>query len=102
LLEKLLDVTSIPYSLEHGIEIMHPLISIVIETLPRSDSRTVSVDSQTIRQWWLIFRIKGELTPFLCIFYADIYEGTPILLGRCLCKESVWNLRGSEVHLSKG
>jgi hypothetical protein len=22
-------------------------------------------------QWWLIFRIKGELTPFLCIFYAE-------------------------------
>jgi hypothetical protein len=26
LLEKLLDVTPIPYSLEHGIEIMHPLL----------------------------------------------------------------------------
>jgi hypothetical protein len=26
----------------------------------------------------------------------------PVLLGRRLCKESVWNLGGPEVHLSKG
>jgi hypothetical protein len=46
--------------------------SIVIETPPRSDSKTVSVDSH--RQYdsgGFIFRIKGELTPFLCIFYAE-------------------------------
>ena len=38
----------------------------------RSDSKTVSVDSH--RQYdsgGFIFRIKGELTPFLCIFYAE-------------------------------
>jgi hypothetical protein len=148
LLEKLLDVTPIPYSLEHGIEIMHPLLD--SDCLGYVSLSTLSGDCRIATEFLCIedtekrseFPLDSEDKPPLsyCLWLSTetVFESLlgsvsmiivlpsfpedlcvllnnnlptplffllgrhPILLGWCLCKESVWNLGGPEVHLSKG
>jgi hypothetical protein len=146
--KKLLDVTPIPYSLEHGIEIMHPLLDsdclghvslstlsgdcriateflCIEDTEKRSELPFDSEDKPPLSYClWLstetVFEsllgsvsMTIELPSFpedVCVLLNDNLPTPltlfsrlarhPILLGRRLCKESVWNLgspRGTPV-----
>jgi hypothetical protein len=68
----------------------------VFESLLGSVQMTIELPSFPEDLCVLNYNLPTPLTLF------SLRERYPIMLGRRLCKESVWNLGGPEVHLSKG
>jgi hypothetical protein len=92
LLEKLLDVTPIPYSLEHGIEIMHPLF----DSNRQYDSGGLSSES---RGNSLLFSVSSMQRNSVAMRQSPDSVDSETYLRQ---SESNSGCGGPEVHLSKG